>query len=176
MNETLVVNMMGGPGAGKSTMAASVFSELKWKGYEVELVTEFAKDKVWEEATKILENQLYIFARQEQRVNRLDKKVDIIITDSSILLTLIYAQSEIHKSGLFKDLVIAEFNKYRNLNIFLNRNNHFVENGRNHTLEESIKIDSNIKQLMDDNNVPYDELNFEKNTVDTIVKYIQDTL
>lgn len=169
---TLVVNMMGGPGAGKSTMAASVFSELKWKGYEVELVTEFAKDKVWEEATKILDNQLYIFARQEQRVNRLDKKVDIIITDSSILLTLIYAKTEIHKGELFKELVLAEYNKYDNLNIFLNRNDYFVENGRNHTLEQSIEKDIEIKNLMDNNSVTYDEVAFDKESVSKIVGYI----
>lgn len=42
---TLVVNLFGGPGSGKSTGAAYVFARLKMLGYNAELVTEFAKDK-----------------------------------------------------------------------------------------------------------------------------------
>ena len=42
----LVVNLTGAPGAGKSTGAAYVFSQLKMRGINCELVTEYAKDKV----------------------------------------------------------------------------------------------------------------------------------
>lgn len=45
----IVVNLFGAPGAGKSTGAARIFSNLKMAGINAELVTEFAKDKVWEE-------------------------------------------------------------------------------------------------------------------------------
>ena len=44
----LVVNLFGVPGAGKSTGAAYIFSKLKLVGINAELITEFAKDKVWE--------------------------------------------------------------------------------------------------------------------------------
>ena len=43
-----IVNLFGAPGAGKSTGAAYIFSKLKLAGVNAELVTEFAKDKVWE--------------------------------------------------------------------------------------------------------------------------------
>lgn len=46
MNNTIVVNLFGAPGAGKSTGAAHIFAELKMCGINTELVTEFAKDKV----------------------------------------------------------------------------------------------------------------------------------
>ena len=45
----LVVNLFGTPGAGKSTGAAYIFSNLKMRGINAELVTEFAKDMVWED-------------------------------------------------------------------------------------------------------------------------------
>ena len=45
----LCVNLFGGPGIGKSTTAAGVFNLLKLHGIETELITEFAKDLVWEE-------------------------------------------------------------------------------------------------------------------------------
>jgi len=175
-NKTLVVNFLGGPCCGKSTTAASVFAELKWKGIEAELVTEYAKDKVWEEATKILDNQLYIFAKQEQRVNRLNNKVDVILTDSSIVLTLAYAKSEIHKGNLFKDLVLEEFNKYNNINFLLKRNDVYVENGRNQTLEQAIDKDITIKDILDSNSIEYEELSFEKDSVQYIVDKIIDKI
>ena len=42
----LLVNLFGTPSAGKSTGAAYIFSQLKLKGINAELVTEFVKDKV----------------------------------------------------------------------------------------------------------------------------------
>lgn len=59
-HKALVINLFGAPGAGKSTGAAYIFSRLKMVGLNAELVTEFAKDKVWEGATAPFENQLYI--------------------------------------------------------------------------------------------------------------------
>ena len=35
MKETLVVNLFGGPGTGKSTMMAGIFAKLKSLGYDV---------------------------------------------------------------------------------------------------------------------------------------------
>lgn len=75
----LVVNLFGAPGAGKSTGAAYIFSKLKMAGINAELVTEFAKDKVWEESKAVFENQAYIFGKQQPRiklttVEKLDSK------------------------------------------------------------------------------------------------------
>ena len=59
----IVVNMFASPGSGKSTLAAYTFAKLKMLGVNCELVTEFAKDKVWENNNKALANQLYVFAK-----------------------------------------------------------------------------------------------------------------
>ena len=45
-----VINLFAGPGTGKSTTAAGLFYKMKSKGYMVELVTEFAKDLVYQES------------------------------------------------------------------------------------------------------------------------------
>ena len=45
--QSIVVNIFGAPGAGKSSFAALVFSEMKRVGTNVELVTEVAKDLVY---------------------------------------------------------------------------------------------------------------------------------
>ena len=65
--KTIVINLFGAPGAGKSTGAAYIFALLKIAGIEAELVTEFAKDKVWEGNTAVFETQAYSFGKQSYR-------------------------------------------------------------------------------------------------------------
>lgn len=57
---TTYVNIFGGPGVGKSTTAADLFVAMKKAGYNVELVTEVAKDFVWEDRSTTLTIQPYI--------------------------------------------------------------------------------------------------------------------
>ena len=45
---TLIVNLFGSQGSGKSTMMAGIFSKLKFLGYDCEMCPEFAKELVWE--------------------------------------------------------------------------------------------------------------------------------
>lgn len=58
-----VLNFFGGAGIGKSTIAADVFSKLKRKGYKTELVGEYAKWLWYQNATEIVEDQLYLLYR-----------------------------------------------------------------------------------------------------------------
>lgn len=45
-NKALIIDLIGGPGSGKSTTAAGLFYKLKKLGYNCEMSLEFAKDKV----------------------------------------------------------------------------------------------------------------------------------
>lgn len=86
----LIVNLFGVPGAGKSTGAAYIFSRLKMLGVNAELVTEFAKDKVWENNEEVFNNQAYIFGKQSFKISRCANKVDVVITDSPLPLSVFY--------------------------------------------------------------------------------------
>ena len=66
----ILINLFGAPGAGKSTGAAYIFSKLKMHGINAELVTEFAKDKVWEESKEVLNNKEKIFGKQYFKISR----------------------------------------------------------------------------------------------------------
>ena len=47
---TRVINLLGAPGAGKSTAAAGLFYRMKKEFLSVELVTEYAKDLIYPES------------------------------------------------------------------------------------------------------------------------------
>ena len=47
--QALVVNLIGGPCSGKSTIAAELFARLKKMGIRCELVTEYIKERIYEE-------------------------------------------------------------------------------------------------------------------------------
>ena len=165
--KTLVINLFGGPGSGKSTGAAYIFSQLKTKGFDCELVTEFAKDKVWEDNKEVFKNQFYITGKQSFKISRCNGKVNIIITDSPILLGAIYEDSK-----KFKAAVLEEFNKYRNLNFFIIRQKEYNPNGRNQTEEEAKLIDEKILNYLNENKVNYTLCLGDISGYDFIVDYI----
>ena len=146
MKDTIVCNLYGGPGTGKSTTAAGVFSELKLSDINAELVTEYAKDKVWEGSHSILEYQIYVFGKQLLRIQRLLGKVDVIVTDSPLLLSVVYGKKE---SQEFQDLVISEYNKMNNLDVYLLRGKKYNESGRLQTENQARILDGTIKLLLD---------------------------
>lgn len=121
--ETKVINLFGNPGAGKSTLASYLFSELKARGKEAELVTDAAKDLVWAEEFNKLENQLYVFGVQLQNLNKLIGKVEYAITDTPLLLHIGYYKERILPAPKqFKKLCVAYAKKYNNINIYLKPN------------------------------------------------------
>lgn len=161
MKKTLVVNFFGSPGSGKSTSAAYLFSKLKMDGVDVELVTEYAKDKCFEEHKFMFsqpENQFYIGAKQFFKVNRVYGKVDVVITDSPVLLSCFYNNTEL--LGNEYNLVIRRlFNKFNNINFFVNRVKPYNPNGRLQTEEESILIAKKMKKDISNWNIPFFEIN-----------------
>lgn len=166
---TLVVNLLAGPGSGKSTMCASIFGELKFYGIDCEVAPEYAKDLVWEKRHKTFENQIYLFGKQHHRIYRLIGEVSVVITDSPILLTPIY---DIDKRETLKQLALEEFRKCHNYNIFVERRKVYNPNGRNQTEDEARVIDTRIKDFLKENDIPFQELEGTKENVKHAVRVI----
>lgn len=168
---TICCNLFGSPGSGKSTMAALVFSRLKMLNINCELVTEFAKDKVWENNNTALANQLYIFAKQYYRVDRCADKVDVIITDSPLALSPMYNKDpDIHEP--LKQLALKIANKYNNLNYFIRRIKKYNPVGRLQTEAESDEIAVKLRDAMDANGIKYTAIDGDLMSADIIVNDI----
>lgn len=163
--KTKVINFFGGPGARKTTVATSVFSLLKLHNIDVELITEVAKDFTWEERFKTLENQYYIWAKQQHKFWRLKGKVDIIVNDSPLLLSFIYGEK---KSKHFYDLVLHDFNEYDNMNFFIERPDSFNSSGRTQNKEESIVIDKQILDVLEKLEVNYEMINNDNVAINSV--------
>jgi adenylate kinase family enzyme len=129
LTQTKVINIWAGPGCGKSTIAADLFAEMKWQGKEVELVTEVAKDIVWEGHHNLFDDQFYISAMQNRRQERLINKVNFIITDCPLMLCEVYMADDYPREML--PAMLAVFNRYDNFNVVLTRRKAYNPNGRN---------------------------------------------
>ena len=151
----IVVNLFAGPGSGKSTTCAGVFAKLKLAGVNCEMALEYAKDKVWEESNKVLDDQIYVFGKQLHRIFRLKDKVDVVITDSPILLSIIYDKTG---NKYFSDLVLNQFNNFDNINYFIERTTVYNPKGRLQTEDEAKEIDKVLLDLLKDCNIEYDSV------------------
>lgn len=168
-NGQKVINLIGGPCSGKSTAAAEIFARLKKAGYNVELVTEVAKEHVWNDCPTILKNQIYIFGDQYNRLWRLIGKVDFIITDSPLPVGLFYS---VERSKNFLNLIVEKYKDFDNLMYFIDRgDSEFQPTGRVHTYEESLEADRRMKELLSDYEIPYTVVQ-QRTAVEEIMDFI----
>ena len=142
---SLVLNLFGGPGVGKTSIMAEVFAKLKWADVNCEMAPEFAKEKVWEGSLEILGNQVYVFGKQHHTIMRLLGKVDVIVTDSPLLLSIIYGRTE---GEAFRNLVIEKNEQLNRMNFFLMRQKQYNPSGRLQTEDQARMKDIEIKDML----------------------------
>ena len=154
----LVVNVFGGPGVGKSTVAAGLFYRLKQDRRLAELVTEYAKDLTWENRDMALQNQPSLLGEQHARLWRLRDKVDLVVTDSPLLLSVFYNQGRwAYLPALAEEL----HRSFDSINYFLLRDEKrkYDPRGRNQaTVEEAAKIDVALREILRIRMIPVTEV------------------
>lgn len=165
-----IINLFAGPGSGKSTTAAGLFYLMKSNQYNVELITEYAKDLTWENRSRTLDNQIYVFAKQYHRIFRLTDKVEWVITDSPILLSLVYAK-QVPES--FKQLVLDTWKSQNNISFFINRLKAYSIVGRSQTKDESIQIDNQIKEVLKQHKIIYKQINGDLEAPSVVFKELR---
>jgi hypothetical protein len=156
---TLVINMLGGSGIGKSTTAAGLYYQMKLNHMNVELVREYVKVLAWQ-GTKIGRfDQVNIFGEQCKLEHTLYGKVNYIITDSPIILAPIY-ELFYHGDSMMEEAAIKFLKKSKEsgveqLNILLQRNKPYDTNGRFQTEEEAISVDKLTLEFLNKYNIDY---------------------
>lgn len=155
---TKIINLVGAPGAGKSTTASGLFNIMKLTKKNVELTQEWVKGAVWEERYSLLDDQLYITAKQNRQLHRLlGKKLDYIISDSPLFLGAIYAPKDYLKS--YGEMVFELFNRYENIVYYINRVKPYCPLGRVQTEEESREVENKLLKYMKEREIAYKSVN-----------------
>lgn len=168
---SLVVNLFAGPGAGKSTMGAAIFSELKFRGVETELIQEFAKDLVWEDRLGALSGQVYVLGKQYHRLQRVSGQVEVIVMDTSLLNSIFYKPEDLPSS--FEDFVLDLYRSFNNLNIFIDRKKLYVASGRLETYKEALEKDREIRSFLNTLKIPYHTFDGLKQEVPCIADLVE---
>lgn len=169
---TKIINLFGAPGSGKSTLIAGLFHTMKVAGYNCELVTEYAKDMVWEERFNVFSDQIYILGKQNRRLLRLTNKVDYVLTDSPVLMGIAYMVDTPYHDTL-RQLIADVFLSYNNVNVFITRSHAYQQIGRNQNEDEADEKARQIKELLNEFNVPYVEIQSSDATPEMLLNIVE---
>lgn|SRR5690349_4319238 len=153
--KTKVISLAGGPGVGKSTLAADIFSFLTKQKKSVELVREWVKGWAWEgRVPQGMEDNLYILAKQLKAEKILYGKVEYIVTDHPIWLPSVYEELYNPETNAVR-YTISELLRLQSLNpiisridLVVERVHPYVSEGRFQTLEKAEKIDALCKKFL----------------------------
>lgn len=177
------VGFIGGPGAGKSTTSAGLFTACKNRGITVELVQEYARDQLnrgW--SPKCIGDQHRILDEQRRKEAIIPDTIDVLITDSPTILSYLYAlknndvqdTSDIMAMTALYETFLTDMHNYDIL-VLLKRTKPYVDDGtRSQTAEESDRIHEEIKVLLDLHSVEYAEMNGDMETVELLIQAITD--
>jgi hypothetical protein len=144
-----LINLFAGPGSGKSTTAAAIFSHLKRHNIKTELVGEFAKELIYLGNETQLVNQVYIMGCQYRKQKDLQRHgIDVAISDSPLLLQLTYCQQKPYFKEM-KELVHKLNGEFDNINIYIKRVKPYQTYGRVNTEYEAKELDKMIWDSMD---------------------------
>ena len=182
-----IINLFGGPGIGKSSIAAGLTYKLKKDHITCDNPYEFPKTLAWDENYSAISDQLYVLANQHRGIVKSYGKVDYIISDSPILLSLIYKDyynkerkssypSKLYKSN-FDNMILDMHNDYDNINILLKRSegNH-NEKERYQNLEQSMEIDNLIEESLILHNIEYQTVEVGEDTLEKVYNIIKKVL
>jgi len=176
VRQTYVINIIGGPGIGKTTISALLFANLKIRGYVCEYVQEFAKKLVWLQDYDTLNNQFFVSKEQYNLLKQIDRHVDFLITDGPLIHGIYYNKyNKDNNSNIDKveKFILTSINKFRNINIVLDRvDRDYEKEGRIQTEEEAKDIDVILKHILRTNNFSFSSFLADPNQIENIIDYV----
>lgn len=154
----LVVNLFGAPGAGKSTLALLVAGLLKT--YHPDLTTEcpdeIAKIAVYDEAHKVLSCQINVAGRQYWQVARCQGHADVVVTDSPILLSVVYGTETVPPMPPEFAVVCKHYHDLLpSLSFYVERTHAFERRARIQNEEGAALLGEKIKTMLTRLAVPF---------------------
>ncbi len=142
---TVLINFLGSPGVGKTSLCAKLFASMKARDMNVEFVQEHIKSWVYENKAVNKYSQYTIFGIEVENQSRLFNKVDFVISDAPITLVCFY-NFYYNKGDKSLNEACREFyrktseDNVKVVNFFLQRQKDYDQRGRYQTQEESDRL------------------------------------
>lgn len=173
-----IVCLWGGPGTGKSTTCAGIYSKLKKLKFNVEMNREYIKDWVWEKREILDGDQVYITAKQLRKEKiYIREGLEFIITDSPAALCTFYGNKYDKYEMEFGacKLVVKQHhqfckdNGYKIEHYFLIRTKEYNPAGRIQTEDVAKSFDQEIENFLVEYGINYKKIVCDENVEDAIV-------
>ena len=176
---TILINFIGQPSSGKTSLSAKLFARLKELELDAEYVSEYVKGWAWEERTVGKFDQFYIFGKETHNQSKLFNKVDYVISDSPVMLTAFYHFYYNHDNALkevCKDFYeMADEEGVKVINFFLPRKKKYNPKGRFQTQEQADQLAKDLLAWLDNEGYEYEILNCsEKERLERVLQRIKE--
>lgn len=157
-----VINLSGGAGVGKTTLAAEIFVKMRKMGLSCDLVQEYVKAWSYENRPISTFDQFYLVGKQIKKESILYGRVDYIITDSPLWLGAVYdnlmngtnyIEQHVDSFTGFAKTKGVEYYDFLLDRIFL-----YDPVGRYGDEENAKKVDSLMKSYLERKKYPYEFL------------------
>lgn len=151
----VVCNLLGGPGVGKTSTAYALTGYLKKKSVLAEYVPEAIKWRIYrgtDMGGKI--HQDLLMAEQFDMLLCLKDKVNVIVTDSPLLLQIAY-HNEANSSPALTKRTLELFNEFDNFNVVLQRTHDYDGRHRYQTEEQADQKHQDVLNLLNEHHCPF---------------------
>lgn len=153
------INFYGGPGVGKSTLAALTYAHLRQQGRHAELVQEWIKTWAYLGRRARSFDYVYTFANQLHEEDRLlQAGVEIITTDSPVYLQCMYASWHcVEATNELKQIADRFEAVYPSVNFLVQRPQFaaYEQAGRYEDLDQALRLDTFIEASLRRWHVPF---------------------
>jgi nicotinamide riboside kinase len=177
----LKINLYGAPSSGKSTLAGQVFGHLKGQSHHIAFVQEYAKELVYQgmDMTRLSESdRIIILGEQFRREKILENQVEMLITDSPLLLTAYYHRDpNLDEDWSYALDVVKRHLTNNEVHFWLESTDTFEIEGRSHSQEESLKIDNEMKLYLSKSGINFHTIKGNpQERLDSVIKIVKELI
>lgn len=156
---TRVINIIGGPGCGKSLFTAAIILYLNLHQQSVELIPDFAKSVVWQKDYEALKNQYFIAQQQYRMLALLDGQVQFLVNECSLPQLMFYNEhyaENICDVGKTREHIRAWYRQFNNVNVLVDRSGQaYVHTGRFQDEEQAREVDHGLHGILHREGLPF---------------------
>lgn len=150
---TTIINIVGAPGVGKSTLALALTSLMKMRGMNVEYVGEVIKGYIYSNDEETLSDEYRLMLEQNQAFEPYLGNVDYLVTDAPLMGKHVYTDNPIlHQDEKRymkdKDLIVI-FVRVRDVDAYFKREG-FESRGRIHGVEEVEELQKKYSEVINE--------------------------